>query len=185
MNRIRNAVFPAALMGLLLSVLPGLPQSVSANLKLARQLDQAFVEIAEKVSPAVVVINSVRKPSAPPLDSGMDDNFDDVLPPDSLRRFHEQLRPETPEKTRTQGSGLIIRRNGFILTNRRVVRLSAERIEVRLRDGQVFPARLRGADPRLGPGRHSDRGRRPAHGHAGRFGRDPRGRVCDRHWGAI
>src|SRR5437773_97874 len=31
----------------------------SANLELARQLNQAFVEVAEKVSPAVVVINVI------------------------------------------------------------------------------------------------------------------------------
>ena len=45
-----------------------------------------------------------------------------------------------------QGSGVIIRKNGYIITNRHVVE-NAVRIEVRLLDGRAFTATVRGVDP--------------------------------------
>jgi Do/DeqQ family serine protease len=43
------------------------------------------------------------------------------------------------------GSGIILRQDGYILTNNHVVR-EANRIEVRLKNGKSFPARVVGAD---------------------------------------
>lgn len=117
----------------------------SPNLDLARQLNQAFVEVAEEVSPAVVVITVTQKASSP-LGSlsgdGQDDEEDPLnrIPPE-FRKFFRQ----SPEKTRGQGSGIIIRKEGFILTNRHVVD-DAEKIEVRLKDGRTFKADVRGVD---------------------------------------
>ncbi len=123
----------------------------NANLQLAQQLNQAFVQVAEDVSPAVVVITVVQKASATPrLDSG-DGSGDEEDPLDGLRRWFRQYQQQPqspqmpPEKTRGQGSGIIVRSNGYILTNRHVVE-DAERIEVRLKDGRTFPAAVRGAD---------------------------------------
>lgn len=126
----------------------------NANLLLAQQLNQAFVQVAEDVSPAVVVITVIQKASANPRldssDDGSGDGSEDPL--DGLRRWFRQYQqqqqpqsPQMPEKTRGQGSGIIVRANGYILTNRHVVE-DAEKIEVRLRDGRIFPATLRGAD---------------------------------------
>src|SRR5262249_28165623 len=66
--------------------------------------------------------------------------------PEFWRRFHRQLEEDSPEPVQDQGSGVIIRKNGYILTNRHVVE-NAEQIEVRLRDGRAFKAKVRGVDP--------------------------------------
>ena len=117
---------------------------------MARQLNQAFVQVAADVSPAVVVITVTQKASASPrLDAGDDggdeENPLDRLPPEFRRWFRNPHRDQPPEKTIGQGSGVIIRPEGYILTNRHVVE-DAEKIEVRLRDGRTFKAVVRGVD---------------------------------------
>jgi serine protease Do len=120
------------------------------NLDLARQLNQAFVEVADEVSPAVVVITVTQKatPSSK-LSSGqgLDDGEDplDRVPPELRRFFRHRSEEAPPEPTRGQGSGIIIRDDGYILTNRHVVE-DAEKIEVRLKDGRIFKAEVRGVD---------------------------------------
>ncbi len=122
----------------------------NANLELARQLNQAFVQVAADVSPAVVVITVTQKASASPrTDAGGEgddeENPLDRLPPEFRRWFHNPRRDQAPEKTIGQGSGVIIRADGYILTNRHVVE-DAEKIEVRLKDGRTFKAAIRGVD---------------------------------------
>jgi serine protease Do len=115
------------------------------GLELARELNRAFVEVAEKVSPAVVVVNVTSKTeriwSADEEQSPLE-----LLPPE-LRRYFERRRrtAEPQERSEGQGSGVVIREDGYILTNRHVVD-EAEQIEVRLKDGRVFKAEVQGVD---------------------------------------
>ncbi len=116
----------------------------SSGLALARQLNQAFVEVAEKVSPSVVVITVTQRPGMPTLEAP-DWSEDGMSPREFWRKFHQQFEDTPMEKLTGQGSGVIIRSNGYILTNRHVVE-DAEKIEVRLRDGRRFLATVRGVD---------------------------------------
>jgi len=116
-------------------------KDISPNLALARQLNEAFVEVAEKVSPAVVVITVTQKPGSAPDDEEEDGAYDSF--PREFRRYFR--RPRT-ERSQGQGSGVIIREDGFILTNGHVLE-DVETIEVRLKDGRTFKAKIRGIDP--------------------------------------
>src|SRR5437667_6349413 len=145
MRTLKYGVLGLALSGLLISSRAATAKEPSANLALARQLNQAFIELAEKVSPAVVVITVVEKPTATATYDDEDDTSD-AVPRDFWRRFHRQFKELPMEKSQGQGSGVIIRENGYILTNRHVVE-EAESIEVRLQDGRTFKAKVRGMDP--------------------------------------
>jgi serine protease Do len=113
----------------------------NANLALARQLNEAFVQVAAEVSPSVVVITVTEKAGAG-LGAGDDTDGDQgsgsPIPPE-LRRYLQS------RKSVGQGSGIILRHDGFILTNGHVVQ-NADKIEVRLRDGRTFQATVRGVD---------------------------------------
>jgi len=141
MNTLRVG-WPALAAAWLVATGPGGAAESGTGLELARQLNQAFVEVARKISPTVVVISVIEKPAAPSDDE--DDSAFDSLPPGFWRRFHEQFR-QPPQETRGEGSGIIIRPDGYILTNQHVVE-DAESIEVRLQDGRRFHATVRGVD---------------------------------------
>lgn len=116
----------------------------AAGLDLAKQLNDAFASVAERVSPTVVVISVIQRPEAA-ADADENDGAFDELPPGFLRQFHEQLRRHHPEFTQAEGSGVIVRSDGYILTNVHVVK-DAEKINVKLRDGRTFKAAIRGVD---------------------------------------
>jgi len=69
-----------------------------------------------------------------------------------VRRAPEQQKEgepgATPEERRTSGSGVIIRADGYLVTNEHVV-VDAERIQVKLADGRRFEGRLVGKDERV------------------------------------
>ncbi len=125
-------------------------------LELARRLNEAFIAVAERVSPAVVVI-SVARPAEEAADGEPDSSpFWEWLPREFRRQMEERFRrrpeSETPTPRRRapvfsgQGSGVIVREDGYILTNGHVVE-DAARIKVRLRDGRTLEAEVRGVDP--------------------------------------
>lgn len=111
---------------------------------LVRQLNQAFADVAQRVSSNVVVINITQRPTA--FEAGdEDDSSTNGFPPGFWKHFHEQFQRPVPEETLGQGSGVIIRPDGYILTNGHVVE-DADTIQVRLQDGRTFPATVRGMD---------------------------------------
>ncbi|MGZ4961097.1 MAG: trypsin-like peptidase domain-containing protein [Limisphaerales bacterium] len=134
----------------------------SSALELARQLNEAFVEVADKVSPAVVVITVTQKANY--HGSSMEDNGDDssspweMLPPE-LRRYFEEWgnrgnrggnrgnrRQQRVPQMQGEGSGIVISEDGYILTNNHVVD-GAEKIHVRFKNGEEYDATVKGTDP--------------------------------------
>ena len=119
-----------------------------------RQLNRAFADVVEEVGPSVVVVRVAHKPNHITADD------DEALPdldqlPDELRRwFERRRRPQRKEEEEEsnrgpvfdgQGSGVIIRKEGYILTNRHVVD-GAEKLKVVFKDGSEFDAEVRGVD---------------------------------------
>ena len=125
----------------------------SDALKLAQQLNQAFVEVAEKVSKSVVVVRVAKNPGA---ESQMDGQFRnspfDQLP-ENLRKFFEQPeRRESPQRPRSrepifdgQGSGIVYRKDGIIMTNRHVIE-GADKVKIVFKDGREFDGEVLGVD---------------------------------------
>jgi serine protease Do len=122
----------------------------SAAMDLARQLNQAFIEVADMVSPAVVVIKLAHKPDYHDLDDGGNPFFDMV--PELRKRFEEQFKKRQQRQSHrepvydSQGSGIVIREDGYILTNSHVVD-GADKIMVKLKDGTEYEgAEIKGVD---------------------------------------
>jgi len=96
------------------------------------------VEAVEKVSPAVVNIwtEQVVESSAGPFGALNDPFFEEF--------FRDFVEPRRVTRT-SLGSGVIIRPDGYLLTNQHVV-LKANRVHVALVSGREFEATLVGAD---------------------------------------
>src|SRR2546425_1029001 len=126
---------------LALAPLPLAAKENSAAMDLARQLNQAFIEVADKAPPAVVVIKLAHKPDYRDLDDGSNPFFDMV--PELRKRFEEQFKKRQQRQSRrepaydAQGSGIVIREDGYILTNSHVVE-GADKIMVKLKDGTEY-----------------------------------------------
>lgn len=115
----------------------------TASSDFMHQLDNAYVQVFEKVAPAVVVIEAKKK-KAPDGDDEMDGLDFFFQGPnggaDPKRRFH---LPQ--QDVKSEGSGFVVRPNGYILTNNHVID-GSDKIEVRLKDGRHFPAKIVGVD---------------------------------------
>ena len=130
----------------------------SPALDLARQLNSAFIEVADKVSPAVVVIKVAHKPSMLQLDDEENPLWE-MIPREFRKQLEEQRDKQREKQQRRggkpgasrepifdgQGSGVVIREDGYILTNNHVVE-GADKIKVRLKDGKYYDAVIRGTD---------------------------------------
>jgi serine protease Do len=98
----------------------------------------SFAAVARRATPSVVNIFTTQRVKVAPFGEG--DPFD---------QFFRQLFPELPREMeqKSLGSGVIIDRQGFILTNHHVV-ANADEIQVKLSDTRSFPAELVGSDAR-------------------------------------
>ncbi|HXO93694.1 MAG TPA: trypsin-like peptidase domain-containing protein, partial [Candidatus Acidoferrum sp.] len=118
------------------------PSAVEAGKDVVHQLNNAFAKVFETVAPGVVIIETSKKTEISES-SPLDDLFFQG-PPDENR---PRRNPGTPRPVQSEGSGFIVRTDGYIFTNVHVIE-DADKIEVKLRDGREFPARVVGVDER-------------------------------------
>jgi Do/DeqQ family serine protease len=118
------------------------------SLRLLRALEDAFVSVADRATPAVVNVSvRVKRGTAPEgaLSPEMEERFREYFGPELFERFFRRRAPR--EEGRAAGSGVIVDGRGYILTNNHVVENAAE-VEVRLSDDRKFKATLVGRDAR-------------------------------------
>ena len=122
------------------------PLSAQAGHDLLHEIDDAVTGIYEKVAPAVVIIEADKKPVADEQDQSFDYYFHSPETGEGGSTAAPPRLPEAPS-VRSEGSGFIVRPDGYIYTNYHVIE-DADRIEVKLRDKRHFIAKLVGADER-------------------------------------
>jgi serine protease Do len=98
-------------------------------------LDAEYTKLIQTVVPSVVSVATARRVRVPVVDT-----FDYLF----------GWRGRSVERTQPSGigSGVIVSKEGHILTNHHVIKDSAQ-IQVQLTDGRVLPATLIGADPNV------------------------------------
>lgn len=126
---IRFVGFSALLLLLLTAIVPAelaAAKPDTAGVKAIEDLESVFVDIADRVKPAVVNIAPVPEGST------------EGRPPERQK----ERSPNAPGS----GSGAIIDKKGYIVTNNHVVGQATE-VEVRLSDRRRFVAKVIGKDP--------------------------------------
>jgi serine protease Do len=116
---------------------------VDEAIKNLRDTEKAFTEISRNITPAVVSISAERVIQNPHQGLGKESPFFEGPFEEFFKRFQP---PEGEFKTEGLGSGLIVRSDGYILTNNHVVE-GAEEIQVSLLNNTIHDAKVIGRDP--------------------------------------
>jgi serine protease Do len=97
----------------------------------AAAFNQAFINVAQTVTPSIVQITVVST-----VKNKMPDGF----------HFFFPFKDDVPKEQQGGGSGIIISNDGYILTNNHVVE-DAKQVTVALHDKREFDAKVVGTDP--------------------------------------
>ena len=111
----------------------------------------SFAPVVKKVAPGVVKVFTTTRAHNTAYNgpSGLPDNMDEMF----RRFFGDQFEGRSPRRNfsvpRQQGigSGVVVTKDGYILTNNHVVD-GADEVKVALQDGREFTAKVIGRDPK-------------------------------------
>ena len=135
------------MVGLLIGA--GLQVATASEDSPARMIPANFSELAEKARPAVVNIRTVKtvKGGGPVFRHFFGNPFGGKSPFEDFRGPHPEGGPSRNFKQQSLGSGFIIGREGYIVTNNHVIE-NADQIKVKLAMGKEFDAKVVGRDPK-------------------------------------
>ncbi len=117
---------------------PATPKLDLNGIEVLAAMDQEYTRLAEAVMPSVVSIYTSRV-------------VHNRAVPDPFEFFFGPRRGRPLERDSIQnslGSGVIVSKEGHVLTNNHVV-ADTDDVKVKLRDGREFTARLIGSDPKV------------------------------------
>src|SRR5919202_296443 len=125
------------------AILAGRPAVAQGDIQIAARAPEAlsasFAEIARRVEPAVVNIDT--KTNAPEISSRDQDKDDNSSNNPLLDLFRKQAR----RPSKGVGSGFIVDPKGYILTNKHVIE-DASKIVIRLQSGEEYVGTVVGVD---------------------------------------
>src|SRR5689334_1751183 len=110
----------------------------SSQVQSLAETGSAFEAIADHVTPSVVSIQTTRVASSRPRRGGQPD----------IEEFFRNFQPSPQERApqEASGTGFIVSKDGYILTNNHVV-ADADKVTVTLLDKRSFDAKVIGRDP--------------------------------------
>jgi serine protease Do len=117
----------------------GQTSGANAGKDLVHQLNEAFEQVYDRISPTVVVIDVAKS-----AQTGNGNN-----PFEGFDFFFKTPKGDDggEQPDQSEGSGFVIRSDGYILTNNHVID-GADRIQVKFKDGRVLTAKVIGSDDR-------------------------------------
>jgi Do/DeqQ family serine protease len=114
--------------------------SAEAGKDVVHQLNSAFTKVFEIVAPSVVIIEVTKK-----NDAGENPTLEDLFFQGPQDENAPRRNPRNSQPVQSEGSGFIVRADGYIYTNYHVLE-GADRIDVKLKDGREFQAKIVGTD---------------------------------------
>ncbi|MDB4893457.1 MAG: hypothetical protein JWL61_5312 [Gemmatimonadetes bacterium] len=115
----------------------------SSQVQSLAETGNAFEAIADHVTPSVVSIQTQRVRTNPRLRTPRGQQAPGI---EEFFRNFEQQQPQQQQAQEASGTGFIVSKDGFILTNNHVV-ADADKVTVTLLDKRSFTAKVIGRDP--------------------------------------
>lgn len=113
------------------------------------KLGTSFSPIVKKVAPSVVNVTTSTKVKQASIQEmpGFDNPFFRRFFGEEFEQPRGQRRQQSAPRQHGQGSGVIVSKDGYILTNNHVVD-EADEVKVSLKDGREFTGKVVGKDPK-------------------------------------
>ena len=139
-NEFARCILILFIAGILLG--SGTQMALASKDNAVRMIPENFSDLAEKARPGVVNIRTVKKlkGGGPVFRHFFGNPFEDFGP-------FSKGGPEGDFKQQSLGSGFVIDREGYIVTNNHVIE-DADEIKVKLANGKAFDAEVVGRDPK-------------------------------------
>ena len=143
----RRTIFRCVALFCLAATLPVIGGMADEATFTTHSFSQPFIEAAKRAQPGVVSVKSRMKKTSKWQG---EDEIDQFGPEEFWERFFgvpmPEQRPRQQKPRFAYGSGFIVSKDGYVLTNNHVVE-QAESVTVTLNDEKEYPAKVVGTDP--------------------------------------